>query len=149
MNFDKTIISKLCDADKTTDLFKTIASSTPEAARNALKITPGLTRQLLFVFGGQIGVLSFPHVTTDSVNALRLLGCFGNDANTLVPAACPGDLLNQSFSALVTQAMAVKHLLPVLVADPLNLMLPLLWTRAGALLDSTSSPTSPRTLLSS
>jgi hypothetical protein len=123
MNFDRNIISKLhtVDPDKSLRLSRSPASNTPKAARNALRSTPGVTSQLLFVAEGRIGVLSFPHLTTNETNNLRLLGCCGDDAAILAPATISGDLLHQSFSALILKAAALKHAMPVLEQDPLEL----------------------------
>ena len=120
MIFDTTLISKLyaAEAEKSAQLLKVFHRTTPQVARTALKTTTGLTKQLLFVSGGRIGILSYPTVTTDEANRLRLLGCFGGDADTLAPAALSGELLHQSFSTLVPKAMASKYSLPTLAADP-------------------------------
>jgi hypothetical protein len=126
MNFDRNIISKLyaVDPDKSLRLSRNLASNTPKVARNALRSTPGLTRQLLFVAEGKIGILSFPHLTADETNNLRLLGRYGDNAAILAPATISGDLLHQSFSTLIFKAVALKCAMPVLEQDPLELSAP-------------------------
>jgi hypothetical protein len=57
------------------------------------------------------------------------IGCFGNDIDSLaerVPAAIQSELVNQrSFSSLVLpKALATKHNLSILAADPLELDAP-------------------------
>jgi hypothetical protein len=121
-----TNISKLYDADaeKANQLFRALEHTTPKAARNAIRSNPVLTKQLLFVTDGMIGVLTYPTLTTDVTNTLRLIGCFGDDIDSLSPAAIQGELVNQSFSALVPKAMATKYKFSTLTADPLELDAP-------------------------
>jgi hypothetical protein len=53
-----------------------------------------------------------------------LLGCYGEDAAILAPATISGDLLHQSFSTLISKAVALKCAMPVLEQDPLELDAP-------------------------
>jgi hypothetical protein len=112
-------ISKLydADADKANQLWKNLAKGTPKAARIILKTTSNLTNQLLFVVNGTIGVLTFPLLTTDEQNKLRLIGTYGDEIDNLAPTAIQGELLQQSVSALMPKALATKYDLPVLAAD--------------------------------
>ena len=118
-----TNISKLYDADaeKANQLFRSLEHTTPKAARNAIRSNSALTKQLLFVIDGTIGVLTFPTITTDTNNALRVIGSFGDDVDNISPAAFQGDLIHQSVSCLVPKAMAIKYKLSTLVVDPLEL----------------------------
>jgi hypothetical protein len=121
-----TNISKLYDAnaERTDQLWRSLAKDTPKEARAAVKSNATLSRQLLFAFDGKVGVLSFPNVSTDNNNGIILLGCFGDNINALAPAAIAGNLVNQSFSTLVPKIKANRHKLPSLTADPLELEAP-------------------------
>jgi hypothetical protein len=81
-----TNISKLYNADakRTNQLWRSLAKDTPKEACAAIKSNATLSRQLLFVFDGKVGVLSFPNVSTNNNNDIILLGCFGN-ATTSIP----------------------------------------------------------------
>jgi hypothetical protein len=127
MHFTNNIISKLyhADAEKANQLTKALTKGTPKAARNALKANNNLTKQLLFVTNGTIGVLTYPTLTTDEANNLRIIGSYGNDIDALAPAAITGELLSHSISALIPKAVANKYDLPRLAADPLELDAPL------------------------
>jgi hypothetical protein len=109
------------DAIKATQLYKTHAKGTPPLVRNTLKMNSTLSNQLLFIANRTIGVLTFPILTADKNNRPCLIGTFGNHTDNLAPTAIPGNLLNQSISALVSTALATKYGLPVLEADLLTL----------------------------
>jgi hypothetical protein len=84
-----------------------------------MKTNSNLTNPLLFVSNeGTIGVLTFPMLTTDASNKGRLIGTYGNDIDKLSPTAIPGQLLDQSVSALISTQMATKYDLPVTPQDP-------------------------------
>jgi hypothetical protein len=119
-------ISKLYDpnAEKTGQLLKTLSSNTPAAVATASKTNNSITKQLLFVTAGTVGVLTYPTLTTDELNNTRLIGNYGDDIDSLAPVAIPGNLLHQSISALVPKATATKFAFPTLEADPLNLEAP-------------------------
>jgi hypothetical protein len=126
MKFTSNTISKLYDpdAEKANQLFKALNKGTPNAVRTALKTNSNLTKQLLFVTNGTIGVMTYPTLTTDEVNNLRLIGSYGNEIDALAPAAIDRQLLGHSISVLVPKAVALKYNLPVLTADPLELEAP-------------------------
>jgi hypothetical protein len=110
------------DATKANQLYKFLAKGTPPMTRHVLKTNNTLTNQVMFVTpGNTIGVITFPILTTDTNNRPLLIGTYGNDVDNMAPTAISGDLLNQSFSALLPSALATKFDLPVLTADPLNL----------------------------
>jgi hypothetical protein len=101
MKFTGNIISRLYDADaeKANQLARALIKGTPKAARNALKTNSTFTKQLLFVTNGTIGIMTYPTLTTDEDNNLRIIGTYGNEIDALAPAAIAGELLSHSISA--------------------------------------------------
>jgi hypothetical protein len=97
MKFTTNVISKRYNADakNSNQPFKALAAKkgTPKAVCNTFKINPNLTRQLLYVSKGTIGVLSYAKSNpADKANTLHLIGRYGNEIDSLAPVVIPVNL---------------------------------------------------------